>query len=51
MRGQGYHMTEVSNYKIRLLLTGTRGYRKGFIANYFLDNYKDIYDITEYMGN
>ena len=51
MRGKGYHMHEVSNYKIRLLLTGTRGYRKGFIANYFLDNYKDTYDITEYMGD
>ena len=35
----------------KLLLTGTKGYRKGFIANYFLDNYSDMYQITEYEGD
>lgn len=34
--------------KKKLLLTGTMGYRRGFIANRFLDLYRDKYDITEY---
>jgi len=44
-------VAEVSGLKVRVLLTGTAGYRKGFIANYFLDKYKDTYDITEYLGD
>lgn len=36
---------------MRILLTGTQGYRKGFIANRFLDLYSDKYDITEYTGD
>jgi len=36
---------------MRILLTGTRGYRKGFIGNYFLNNYQDKYDIVEYEGD
>ncbi len=44
-------VAEVTGLKVRVLLTGTAGYRKGFIANYFLDKYKDTYDITEYLGD
>lgn len=33
---------------MRILLTGTKGYRKGFIANHFLNMFKDKYDIVEY---
>jgi UDP-glucuronate 4-epimerase len=34
--------------KKRILLTGTRGYRPGFIGGNFLRLYKDKYDIVEY---
>ena len=33
---------------MKLLLTGTRGYRPGFIGGNFLRRYGDKYDITEY---
>jgi len=33
---------------MRLLVTGTMGYRKGFIASRFCELYGDKYDITEY---
>ena len=33
---------------MKLLLTGTRGYRPGFIGGNFLRRYCDKYDITEY---
>ena len=36
---------------MRILLTGTQGYRKGFIGNRFLDLYKDKYDIVEFEGD
>jgi UDP-glucuronate 4-epimerase len=36
---------------MNLLLTGTRGYRKGFIANHFLENYRRKYNIFEYEGD
>lgn len=36
---------------MRILLTGTQGYRKGFIGNRFLDLYKDNYDIVEFEGD
>jgi UDP-glucuronate 4-epimerase len=36
---------------MNILLTGTRGYRKGFIANHFLDNYRHKYEIFEYDGD
>ena len=36
---------------MRILLTGTRGYRPGFIGNNFLRMYKDKYDIVEWEGN
>ena len=36
---------------MNILLTGTRGYRKGFIANHFLDNYRRKYEIFEYDGD
>lgn len=33
---------------MNILLTGTQGYRRGFIGNRFLDLYRDHYNITEY---
>ena len=33
---------------MRILLTGTQGYRRGFIANRFLELYQGKYDIEEY---
>lgn len=33
---------------MNLLVTGTKGYRKGFIASRFCELYKKKYDITEY---
>ena len=36
---------------MNILLTGTRGYRKGFIANHFLDNYRRKYNIFEYTND
>lgn len=33
---------------MKILLTGTQGYRRGFIANRFLELYRDKYDIEEY---
>jgi len=36
---------------MNILLTGTRGYRPGFIGNNFLKLYKDKYDIFEYDGD
>jgi len=36
---------------MNILLTGTRGYRPGFIGNNFLRMYKDKYDIFEYEGD
>ena len=33
---------------MKLLLTGTRGYRPGFIGGTFLNRYRNRYDITEY---
>ena len=36
---------------MNILLTGTRGYRPGFIGNNFLRMYKDKYDIFEYIGD
>ena len=35
----------------KILLTGTQGHRKGFIANHFLDLYHDKYEIIEYQGD
>lgn len=35
----------------RILLTGTRGYRPGFIGNNFLNLYKDKYEILEWSGD
>lgn len=37
--------------KKKILLTGTRGYRPGFIGGNFLHEYGDKYDITEYQGD
>ena len=36
---------------MNLLLTGTRGYRKGFIANHFLQEYRRKYNIYEYADD
>ena len=36
---------------MRILLTGTYGHRKGFIANHFLDMYGSEYEITAYKGD
>ena len=36
---------------MKILLTGTQGHRKGFIANHFLDTYHNAYDITEFTGD
>ena len=36
---------------MKILLTGTKGYRPGFIANNFIRLYEDKYDITEYEGD
>lgn len=36
---------------MNILLTGTRGYRPGFIGGNFLRMYKDKYDIFEYDGD
>jgi nucleoside-diphosphate-sugar epimerase len=36
---------------MNILLTGTQGYRRGFIANHFLDNYRRKYNIYEYAGD
>jgi UDP-glucuronate 4-epimerase len=33
---------------MKILLTGTRGYRPGFIGGTFLNRYKEFYDIDEY---
>ena len=33
---------------MNILLTGTQGYRRGFIGNRFLDLYRQDYNITEY---
>ena len=35
----------------KILLTGTQGHRKGFIANHFMDMYQGEYEITEYEGD
>lgn len=36
---------------MKVLLTGTKGYRPGFIANNFIRLYASKYDITEYDGD
>ena len=36
---------------VKILLTGTRGYRPGFIGGNFLRLYRDKYNITEYEGD
>lgn len=36
---------------MKILLTGTKDYRPGFIANNFIRLYEDKYDITEYEGD
>ena len=36
---------------MKILLTGTKGYRPGFIANNFIRLYASKYDITEYEGD
>lgn len=36
---------------MKILLTGTKGYRKGFIASRFIELYENSYDITEYEGD
>ena len=36
---------------MRILLTGTGGYRRGFIASNFLRMYEDKYDIVEWEGD
>ena len=36
---------------MRILLTGSRGLKPGFIGGTFALNYSDKYDITEYTGD
>ena len=36
---------------MRILLTGTQGHRKGFIANHFMDMYRGEYEITAYKSD
>jgi UDP-glucuronate 4-epimerase len=37
--------------QVRILLTGTQGHRKGFIANRFLERFGEEFDIVEYLDD